>query len=185
MGEHKRRDHSEVLSYYNYRGRIGFARLYLRMGLSWIAQAFARIVPSPSVAVGLQKLRGVRIGSEVYIGQGVIFDEIYPMEITIGNNVSIGMRSMIFAHSNPTRSVELKSRFYPRVVKPVVVGSGAWIAPGSIILAGVTIGENAVVSAGSVVASDVPPYTVIAGNPARPVRRLDSGKDKSEGQRTV
>lgn len=168
-------DHSEILSYYNYRGRLGIARLYVRMGLSWIVQIMAKVVPSPSIAVALQKLRGVDIGNNVYIGQGVIFDEIYPKEITIGSNVSIGMRTMIFAHSNPTRSVELKSKFYPRVVKPVEIKSGVWIAPGSIILAGVVLGENCVVSAGSVVSASVDPFTVVAGNPARPVRRLNPG----------
>lgn len=174
-------DHGEVLSYYHYKGRTRVVRLYLRIGFSWAVQAIAKIVPSPSITVALQRLRGVKIGTEVYIGQGVIFDEIYPMEISIGNNVSIGMRSMVFAHSNPTRSVELKSRFYPRTVKPVVIKSGVWIAPGSIILAGVTIEENSVVSAGSVVASNVAPYTVVAGNPARPVRRLESEPVKPVG----
>ncbi|HEX9908621.1 MAG TPA: acyltransferase [Thermoplasmata archaeon] len=171
----------EVMSYYNYKGRIGVVKLYFLMGMSWIAQSLAKFVPSSSVAVGLQRLRGVKIGEEVYVGQGVIFDEVYPREISIENNVSIGMRTMIFAHSNPSRSVELKSRFYPREVKPVVIRSGAWIAPGSIILAGVTLGANCVVSAGSVVAANVDPYTVVAGNPARPVRRLDSAQPKSNG----
>lgn len=181
MNRH-RTNHDEVLAYYGYKGRFGVPKLYLRIGLSWVVQTAAKIVPSPSIAVALQRLRGVKIGTDVYIGQGVIFDEIYPMEITIGDNVSIGMRSMIFAHSNPTRSVELKTRFYPRIVKPVTIKSGAWIAPGSIVLAGVTLGENCVVSAGSVVAADIPPYTVAAGNPARPVRRLGSEESKSAGQ---
>ncbi|HEX9907274.1 MAG TPA: acyltransferase [Thermoplasmata archaeon] len=175
MSEH-RTNHDEILSYYHYKGRIGVVRLYLLIGMSWVIQTLAKIVPSSSITVGLQRLRGVKIGNEVYIGQGVIFDEIYPKEISIGNNVSIGMRSMIFAHSNPTRSFELKSKFYPRVVKPVVIKSGAWIAPGSIILAGVTLNENCVVSAGSVVASDVDSYTVGPGNPARPIRNRCAGR---------
>jgi acetyltransferase-like isoleucine patch superfamily enzyme len=180
MTKHKK-SHNEVLSYYHYKGRFGVARLYLFIGMSWALQAIAKAVPSASVTVALQRLRGVKIGDEVYIGQGVIFDEIYPKEISIGNNVSIGMRTMIFAHSNPTRSFELKSKYYPREVKPVLIKSGTWIAPGAIILAGVTLGENCVVSAGSVVASDVDPYTVVAGNPARPVRRLENDHPKSNG----
>jgi len=180
MTKHKK-SHNEVLSYYHYKGRFGVARLYLFIGMSWALQAIAKAVPSASVTVALQRLRGVKIGDEVYIGQGVTFDEIYPKEISIGNNVSIGMRTMIFAHSNPTRSFELKSKYYPREVKPVLIKSGTWIAPGAIILAGVTLGENCVVSAGSVVASDVDPYTVVAGNPARPVRRLENDHPKSNG----
>jgi len=172
----------EVMAYYHYRGRIGAVKLYFLMGMSWIVQSFAKIVPLSSMTVALQRLRGVKIGKEVYIGQGVIFDEVYPREISLGDNVSIGMRSMIFAHSNPTCSKELKSRFYPRVVKPVVIKNGVWIAPGAIILAGVTLGENCVVSAGSVVASSVDPYTVVAGNPARAVRRLENEQPKTESR---
>jgi len=175
------RSHDEILSYYHYEGRFRVVKLYLFIGMSWVIQAIAKTVPSASVTVALQRLRGVKIGNEVYIGQGVIFDEIYPKEISIENNVSIGMRTMIFSHSNPTRSFELKSKYYPREVKPVLIKSGAWIAPGAIILAGVTLGENCVVSAGSVVATDVDPYTVVAGNPARPVRRLENDHLKSNG----
>jgi len=171
----------EILSYYHYKGRFGVVKLYLFIGMSWVVQAFAKTVPSASVTIALQRLRGVKIGNDVYIGQGVILDEIYPKEISIENNVSIGMRTMIFAHSNPTRSFELKSKYYPREVKPVLIKSGTWIAPGTIILAGVTLGENCVVSAGSVVATDVDPYTVVAGNPARPVRRLEKDLLKSNG----
>lgn len=49
----------------------------------------------------------------------------------------------------------------------------AWIGAGSIILPGVTIGEGAVVGAGAVVTKDVPPYTVVVGVPARPIKRID------------
>ncbi|WP_255453216.1 acyltransferase [Thermococcus sp. GR6] len=79
---------------------------------------------------------------------------------------------MIFAHANPTNSIELKLNFYPRIVKKTKIKRGAWIAPGCIILPGVTIGENSVVGAGSVVTKDVPPYTVVAGNPAKVIKHL-------------
>jgi acetyltransferase-like isoleucine patch superfamily enzyme len=51
----------------------------------------------------------------------------------------------------------------------VMIGSRAWIGYRAIILPGVTIGEGAVVAAGAVVSRDVPPYTVVAGNPARAI----------------
>jgi acetyltransferase-like isoleucine patch superfamily enzyme len=56
--------------------------------------------------------------------------------------------------------------------RPIHVGRGAWIGFDSCILPGVTIGEGAVVGARSVVAADVEPFTIVAGNPARVVRRL-------------
>ena len=57
--------------------------------------------------------------------------------------------------------------------KPITVHSNVWIGFDSCVLPGVRIGEGAVVGARSVVTQDVPPYTVVAGNPARVVRRLD------------
>lgn len=60
---------------------------------------------------------------------------------------------------------------------PIAIGDGAWIGAGAIILPGVSIGRYAVVGAGSVVTRDVPDYTVAAGNPCRPIRKIDA-RDK-------
>jgi acetyltransferase-like isoleucine patch superfamily enzyme len=56
--------------------------------------------------------------------------------------------------------------------KPIIIKSGAWIGANAVILPGVTIGECAIIAAGSVVHMDVKPYTLVAGNPARFVRDL-------------
>ena len=56
-------------------------------------------------------------------------------------------------------------------MKPIVIEDYVWIATGAMILPGVTVGEGAVVAAGSVVTKDVPPWTVVAGNPAREVKK--------------
>ena len=72
--------------------------------------------------------------------------------------------------------LELKRRFYPRKVEPTIIKKGAWIAAGSIILVGVIVGENSVVAAGSVVNTNVDPFTVVAGNPARAYLKLDNNE---------
>ncbi|BAY48725.1 maltose O-acetyltransferase like protein [Scytonema sp. HK-05] len=59
--------------------------------------------------------------------------------------------------------------------QPILIGSNVWIGFDACVLPGVTIGEGAIVGARSVVTQDVPPYTIVAGNPARVVRELDAG----------
>ncbi len=58
-------------------------------------------------------------------------------------------------------------------IKPVHVCSRVWIGFNAIVLKGVTLGEGCVVGAGAVVTKDVPPYTVVAGNPARIIKQLE------------
>ncbi len=53
----------------------------------------------------------------------------------------------------------------------VTIGSDVWIGSNVIVMSGVTIGDGAVVATGSVVTADVPPFTIVGGNPARPIRK--------------
>ncbi|MFQ3669511.1 MAG: putative colanic acid biosynthesis acetyltransferase, partial [Fimbriimonadaceae bacterium] len=69
-----------------------------------------------------------------------------------------------------TGSHDFSKRSMPLVYGPIVVGRDAWVAAWVFVGPGVTIGEGAVVGARSVVAKDVPPWTVCAGNPCRPIR---------------
>ncbi len=162
----------EIMDYYGYRGFAGKMKYYLGYMAHWLLQKMAKISPHPGVAVLAQRVRGVKIGKHVYLGPDVNIDDLYPRLVTIEDYVSIGMRTMIFAHSNPTCSLEIKTKFYPRTVRPTTIRRGAWVAPGCIILAGVTIGENSIVGAGSVVLKDVEPYTVVGGSPAKVIKKL-------------
>ncbi|MFY9131504.1 MAG: acyltransferase [Candidatus Methanoculleus thermohydrogenotrophicum] len=118
-------------------------------------------------------MRGINIGKEVYIGYDVIFDRIHPEYITIEDYAEIGDRCIISAHQRGTKTLMDK---YPRTVKPVRIGRGAWMAPGCIVIQGVDIGENSVIGTGSVVLWDIPAGTVVMGNPARPMKKLGAGK---------
>ncbi|MGA3059171.1 MAG: acyltransferase [Candidatus Bathyarchaeia archaeon] len=170
----------ELMQYYGYKGRLGNIKLKVRLLRSWILQWLASISPSSNLAVIFQRARGVSIGNHVFIGPNVQIDLVYPQLVTIEDYVSIGMYSMIFVHSNPTCSIYLKKNFYPREVNPVIIRKGAWIPPGTIILNGVTIGENSIIGAGSVVLKDVKPYTIVGGVPARHIKDLDlSSKQKN------
>jgi acetyltransferase-like isoleucine patch superfamily enzyme len=163
----------EILEFCGYNGRLGLLKFHTRFFFSWILQTLAKVSPHPGISRFCQKMRGVNIGGPVYIGPNVHIDDLYPELITIEDYVSVGMGTMIFAHSNPTCSVELKTKYFPRKVEPTIIKKGAWVAPGSIILSGITIGENSVVGAGSVVIKDVPPYTIVGGSPAKIIKKLE------------
>jgi acetyltransferase-like isoleucine patch superfamily enzyme len=162
----------ELMEYYKYKGKLGELRLFIKLSKCSFLQYLGSISPSSNLAVLFHRKKGCKIGNYVYIGPNVYIDILYPGLITIDDYVSIGMNSMIFAHSNPTNSIWIKKHHYPRKVAPVTVKKGAWIAPGATILCGVTIGENSVVGAHSLVIKDVEPYTVCAGVPAKEVTKL-------------
>ena len=85
-----------------------------------------------------------------------------------------GEHALDLPSTYPLRSLMLRpqSEAWDSFAKgPTVVGNDVWLGYRALVLSGVTIGDGAVVAAGSVVTHDVPPYTVVAGNPARPLRR--------------
>ena len=104
------------------------------------------------------------IADEVFINRGC---EIYATtDVTLGYDATLAPGIVI-------RDSDMHAVDGGEVQRgPVEIGAGAWIGTRSIVLKGVTVGDNAVVGAGSVVTDDVPPDTVAAGNPAEVVREL-------------
>ncbi len=163
----------ELMNYYGYSGNYGRFKLRCRFAKSWILHSLAYSTPFSNFAIKMQKSRGVSIGKNCHLSPYVLIDLLYPHLVKIGDNVTVGSNTLIFAHSNPTTNLFLKNNEYPRKVESISIRSGAILFPGCIITAGVTIGENSLVSAGSVVFEDVPDYCVVVGNPARIVKKID------------
>ena len=114
------------------------------------------------------------IADNIHIGNQVSINPYFKCmsagNIFIEDNVQIAMNVSIITNNHD---------YYDRAVitvKDVHIKRNAWIGAGATILPGVTIGENAIVGAGSVVTHDVEPNTVVAGNPARVIRKLDENK---------
>ena len=121
----------------------------------------------------IHRWRGVNIGKGVYIGHEVMFDRVFTDQIFIGDNTSIGDRTIITAHANIPSDTRLK-KIYPRQVMQTRIGNGVWIMPNVIIAPGVTIGDEAVIATGSVVTKDIPPRCLAAGVPAKVVKDLST-----------
>ena len=110
--------------------------------------------------------RNVHLGAGVFVNFGAIF--VDTREIVIGDEVLVGPAVQFLTADHPL-DAELRRAGWESG-RPIDIGAGAWLGGGAIVLPGVTIGENAVVGAGSVVTADIPPGVVAVGNPAR-VRR--------------
>jgi galactoside O-acetyltransferase len=120
------------------------------------------------------------VGDRTFVGRSTI---VVASRIEIGNDVLIAWGCTIVDHdshaprfsdrqNDVTRWIR-GTKDWSRVrVDRVVIQDKAWIGLNAVVLRGVTVGEGSVVGAGSVVTHDVPPYVVVAGNPARVVREL-------------
>ena len=147
------------------------------MSFAWrlrkkVLKRWARNAFFPSARVRLLRLCGFRIGEDVYIADDlIIVEELADRgNVTIGNRVSIAPRVTLVTSSHPNQS---RTRgFAPVAQGPIVIEDDAWLGAGCVILPGVRIGRGAVIGANSVVAHDVQPLHIVAGQPARTVREL-------------
>jgi acetyltransferase-like isoleucine patch superfamily enzyme len=142
-------------------------RLRKKVFKRWAKNAFF-----PAWRLTLLRASGFRIGEGVYIADGLtIVEELAGREeLSIGNRVSIAPNVTLVTSSHPNNS--WIRDFAPVARGPIVIEDDAWIGASAIVLPGVRIGRGAVVGALSVVTSDVPALTVVAGQPARPVGAL-------------
>jgi acetyltransferase-like isoleucine patch superfamily enzyme len=112
----------------------------------------------------------LKVGNRVFVGDEVMLDT--RGGITLEDDVTISNRSIIITHINVGYADHPLQKYYPAREARVTIRTGAYIATGAMILPGVTIGKMAVVGAGAVVTRDVPDRTVVAGVPARVIKRL-------------
>ena len=130
-------------------------------------------MPYRKIRIWSIRKMGYSVGKDVYLPSDLVIAHnlVYNRgELSIGDRVSIGpgVILVLSSHSNfsdVSHAVSQRGDF-------VNIGDDSWIGAASVILNGVTIGEHTVVGAGSIVTRDVPPYTVVAGNPAKVIRTI-------------
>lgn len=110
----------------------------------------------------------LRVGTNVFVNHGCTLNDMGGIEI--GDDTMIGPNVSLLSSGHPTSPAERRNGI---VVAPIVVGRNVWIGAGATVLSGVTIGDGAVVATAAVVTRDVPAATLVAGNPATVLRRLD------------
>src|SRR5205085_7510547 len=123
----------------------------------------------------------IAIGSRTHVGGGTLLAAASSIEI--GDDVLIAFEALVMDHNSHSirfrerqhdvrNWIDGKKDWSSIAIAPVRISNKAWIGVRAVVLKGVTIGEGAIVGAGSIVTSDVPPWTIVGGNPARVIRAL-------------
>lgn len=115
-------------------------------------------------------LAGLRIGGDCFVGDECLLD--LAEAITLEDQVTLAERVLVLTHTNVGYRDHPLQPHFPASAAPVTIARGCFVGAGATILPGVVIGPGSFVGAGSVVTRDVPPATVVAGVPARPLRSL-------------
>jgi len=165
-----------------------YKMLFRRMGVGTFVSPFIQCVGLDRVSLGdrsrisrntrLLALKAYRsqlfdphinIGDNVSIGFGCTLSCVHSIEIS--DDVTIGDNVYIADSRHEYRDIKHSILDQPLLPGRVFIGRGAWVGYGAFISGNVSLGEHSVVGANSVVTSSVPAYTVVAGAPAKPVRR--------------
>ena len=141
-------------------------RDYLRQITDSNIDETVRVFPPFNINYGLT----TRFGRDCFVNFGCTFLALGG--ITIEDGAFIGPHCVLATEYHP----EDPATRHSLLTKPIVVGRNAWLGADVKVLAGVTIGENAIVAAGSVVTKDVPANMVVAGSPARIIREIKENK---------
>jgi len=134
-------------------------RAFYRTVLGW------EIGPGATINTGLQLYGGrgrVWIGRNSTVQIGCLFAGVGMADLRIGDNVAIAYRTTIILGSH-----DVKSPRFEGIVAPITIEDYVFIGANVTVLSGLTIGEGAIVAAGTVVSKDVPPYAIVGGNPMK------------------
>ncbi len=134
----------------------------------------AMVVPFGRIKKNLYRMRGTKIGNNVDISQMVFLEDSSPSLITIEDFVDIGPNVTVVTHDSSLHCIDPE---IPTQYNKVLIKRNAYIGACVTILPNVTVGEFSIVAAGAVVTRDVPPYSIVAGIPAKIIGNVKDKKD--------
>jgi maltose O-acetyltransferase len=173
-----------IKTLYAIRARLVEAPAYLFYALfAWVyptivLRSKAASCPYANVRKLILRRSGISLGEQAEVNYGIVIvgRGRKPPAVSLGDRSAVGPYVCFVTSSYPDYSRLAERPDVQRTIKkfqPIRVEEDAWIGAGVTILPGIVIGRGAIVAAGAVVTKDVEPYTVVAGVPARVIRRLD------------
>lgn len=138
----------------------------------WMTKQMHMVDPAQDIRPKYWLKCGVNSSGHFKVGYGVYFDAGNASRITIEDGVWIAAECLLLCHRRDMSDYRV-SDDYNKLhfkIEPIVLRKGCCIGMRTIIMPGVTIGEGAVIAAGSIVTKDIPPYCVAAGSPAKPIK---------------
>ena len=135
---------------------------------------------SNSLRILANKMRGVKIGKNVFIDAMVHIDTAVPHLITIEDNVKLSVGVKIFAHNSVFQDINPKDSI---ILSKVLIKKRAQLAPNVIVLDGVTIGEDCIIGTSAVVNKDIPDGFLAVGIPAKPIKKYKEAREQLFGKK--
>ncbi|MGM0123171.1 maltose O-acetyltransferase [Enterococcus sp. AZ194] len=120
----------------------------------------------------------ISLGNNIYLNHDMVILDCN--EVTIGDDVYVGPRVGLYGANHAEDPIERAEHIV--YAKPIHIGDKVWLGAGVHVLQGVTIGENTIIGAGSVVTKDIPANVIAAGNPCKVIRPIKK-KDREELRR--
>lgn len=144
--------------------KYGLLRIIKRLILS---KAYNSFLLTSSFRIKLLRLVGIHIGKNCFIGQFVLFDDLYPKNIYIGDNTRVTAGTKILTHFYNSE----KNTFE---IGEVHIGNNVFIGMNTLITKPVTIGDYTVVGGGSVITKDLPEKSICVGVPCKPIKQREN-----------
>ncbi|MHA6246951.1 sugar O-acetyltransferase [Pontibacter sp. CAU 1760] len=140
-----------------------------------MGRVLRELIPNAGAGLWLQPPFYCDYGTNMVLGEKVFFNfncvVLDVMRVTIGSRTLFGPNVQIYTATHPLNHIERASGL--EYAKPITIGEDVWVGGSAVICPGVTIGDRAVIGAGSVVTKDIPAGVFAAGNPCRVIRTLD------------
>lgn len=151
-----------------------FKNIYLKQLQNMMDWAILEPLAPRKLRPSLMRRMGCKVGKGCFIGDHVRIDQGHADMITLEDSVSVASGTRLLCHQRDFTHYYVGSDYMKLgyIIKPIVLKKGCLVGMESFVMPGVTIGEGAIVGAGSLVAKDIPAWTVAVGRPAKVVREI-------------